>query len=100
MTARFVRAMQSKYSVDTKRVYGTGQSIGAMTVMTLAAAHPDLFTAEMIVSGQWDPAELEGLTKAKFVYTAAGGDAKASGGQTVVETILKKAGVAYSAHDT
>jgi predicted peptidase len=95
LTARFVAAMEKTYSVDTSRVYGTGQSMGAMTVMTLAAEHPDLFTAEMIVSGQWDPAQLTGLAKAKFVYTAAGGDEKASGGQTDVEAILKSAGVAY-----
>jgi len=95
MTARLVEYIEDKYSVDTDRVYGTGQSMGAMTVMYLAAEHPDLFAAEMIVSGQWDPSTLANLADEKFVYFAAGGDENATGGQTDVEAILKDADVEY-----
>jgi hypothetical protein len=40
MTARLVAAVQEEYSVDPDRVYGTGQSMGCMTVMYLAASTP------------------------------------------------------------
>ncbi|MBF4615703.1 alpha/beta hydrolase-fold protein [Curtobacterium sp. VKM Ac-1376] len=95
MTARLLASIEDEYSVDTDRVYGTGQSMGAMTVMYLAAEHPDLFAAEMIVSGQWDPSTLDGLADENFVYFAAGGDENASGGQTDVQAILKDADVGY-----
>jgi predicted peptidase len=95
MTARLVAAVQDEYSVDPDRVYGTGQSMGAMTVMYLAAQYPDLFAAELIVSGQWDPTQLEGLAGETFTYTAAGGDENASGGQGDVEGLLDEAGVPY-----
>jgi len=96
MTRRLVQSVSSTYSVDPTRVYGTGQSMGAMTVMSLAATYPDLFAAELIVSGQWDITQLQGLAGETFTYTAAGGDENASGGQTDVQAMLDTAGVAYS----
>ncbi|MDN3312194.1 alpha/beta hydrolase-fold protein [Microbacterium oryzae] len=96
MTARLVEDLTGEYAVDTDRVYGTGQSMGAMTIMYLAAQYPDLFAAEMIVSGQWDITQLSGLADETFVYTAAAGDEKASTGQTDVEAMLDAAGVSYN----
>jgi len=95
MTARLLADVEANYSVDTDRVYGTGQSMGAMTVMYLAATYPDLFAAELIVSGQWDISVLSALADEQFLYFAAGGDENASGGQTDVEALLDSAGVAY-----
>jgi predicted peptidase len=97
MTARLIGSLTSEYAVDLDRVYGTGQSMGAMTIMYLAAQYPDLFAAEMIVSGQWDASELAGLAGENFVYTAAAGDEKASTGQAEVEQLLTDAGVSYNA---
>lgn len=67
--------------MDSSRIYGTGQSVRAMTVMYLAAQHPELFAAELIVSGQWDLTALEALTGENFLYFAVSGDVKVSGGQ-------------------
>lgn len=96
MTARLVEAVSSEYSVDPDRVYGTGQSMGCMTVMALAAAHPELFAAELFVSGQWDITQLENLTDETFFYIAAAGDENASGGQAEVQQMLDDAGVSYN----
>ncbi|WP_030616247.1 alpha/beta hydrolase-fold protein [Streptomyces fulvoviolaceus] len=97
MTPRLLSSVASKYSVDPERIYGTGQSMGCMTVMYLAAKHPDLFAAELFVSGQWEISQLTNLAKEKFFYIAAGGDDKASVGQTEVQKMLKSAGVSYQA---
>ena len=97
MTARLVESLTSEYAVDPDRVYGTGQSMGAMTTMYLAAQYPDLYAAELIVSGQWDVSALAGLATETFVYTAAAGDDKASTGQAEVEQMLTDAGVSFSA---
>jgi predicted peptidase len=95
LTSRLLADVSSTYAVDPARVYGTGQSMGCMTVIYLAAKHPGLFAAELFVSGQWDVSVLGNLAKEKFFYIAAGGDAKASGGQKDVEGVLDKAGVSY-----
>ena len=95
LTARFVKWVQGEYAVDPKRVYATGQSMGCMTLMYLAANHPALFTAELFVSGQWQVSALAGLSKQKFFYIAAGGDENSTGGQKDVEALLTKDGVNY-----
>lgn len=83
----------NKYSVDKKRVYGTGQSMGCMTVMNLAAKNPNLFTATLLVSGQGDIATLSPLATQKFFYIAAAGDEKASAGQQEVYDLLTRKGL-------
>lgn len=95
MTARFMESIEDKYSVDDELVYGTGQSMGCMAILDLAAKYPDLFAAELLVSGQWDKSRLEGLVAEKFFYIAAGGDTRSTGGQRDLEALLKKAKVPY-----
>lgn len=95
MTARLLDDVEENYSVDTDRVYGTGQSMGCMTVMYLAAQHPELFAAELLVSGQWDASDLANLAEEEFLYFAAAGDENASGGQSDVQGLLEESGVSY-----
>lgn len=95
LTGRFVTWLKTKYSVDTKKVYGTGQSMGCMTCLYLAGKYTDMFAAELFVSGQWDVSVLTKLTKAKFFYIAAGGDSKSTGGQSDVENLLKTNNVPF-----
>ena len=84
LTSRFVKWAMSSYSIDTSRVYATGQSMGCMTWLILSAQNPGLFTACLFVSGQWDITALQGLCEQKFVYVASLGDDKASKGQQEV----------------
>ncbi len=95
LTARLVRHIASSYAVDQHRIYGTGQSMGCMTVMYLAAQHPDLFAATLLVDGQWDIAALGGLVSQTFLYVAAGGDDKALGGLEDVRHMLDQKNIAY-----
>jgi len=96
MTVRLLQSVESKYSVDQKKIYATGQSMGCMIFMYLAAEHPDLFAAEMFVDGQWDITKLKGLESQKFFYFAAEGDEKASAGQKEVTDMLTADGSKYS----
>ena len=84
LTERFVRWAVQNYSIDTSRVYATGQSMGCMTWLILSSQNPGLFTACLFVSGQWDITALQGLREQKFVYAASLGDDKASKGQQEV----------------
>lgn len=81
IAARLVESVAAEYNADPDRLYATGQSMGCMTLMVISAQHPDLFAAQLFVSGQWDVAELTPLADQTFFYTAAAGDAKASQGQ-------------------
>jgi len=96
MTVRLLQSVESKYNVDQKKIYATGQSMGCMIFMYLAAEHPDLFAAELFVDGQWDISKLTGLESQKFFYFAAEGDEKASAGQKEVTDMLTGAGIKFS----
>ncbi len=92
-TKNLIDEISNKYTVDTNRIYATGQSMGCMTMLVLASRYPDLFAAELFVSGQWKIDELTNLKSQKFFYIVAGGDQKASAGQEEVYNMLTSAGV-------
>lgn len=92
-----LKSIQGKYSIDSKRLYGTGQSMGGMTMFYLNSTHPNLFAATLYVSSQWEVSQLSALKNQKFFYIAAGGDSNASTGQSNVKSMLKKANKKYSA---
>ena len=98
LTGRFVRWAVENYSVDPSRVYATGQSMGCMTFLVLAAENPEMFTACLFVSGQWDIRQLEGLKAQKFIYIASAGDDKASAGQKEVIDLFRRSGVPFVWH--
>lgn len=91
-----INSLTEKYSIDTNRLYTTGQSMGCMTSLYLNSKYPDLFAASLFVSGQWDVSVLKPLEDAAFFYITAGGDAKASGGQDEVMDMLEQDGISFS----
>ena len=95
-TERLIRGLMSGFKVDNNRIYVTGQSMGCMTFLYLAAQYPDLFAAEIFVSGQWNVAQLEGLRYQKFFYITAEGDQRASAGQNALIQLFKARRVPYS----
>ena len=95
-TENLVRALIAGFKIDPDRVYATGQSMGCMTFLYLASQRPDLFAAEIFVSGQWDVRQLEGLKLQKFFYITAEGDQKASTGQRAVMKMFKENRVPFS----
>lgn len=88
-TGNLIRALIAGFKADPDRVYVTGQSMGCMTFLLLAAKNPDLFAAEIFVSGQWDIRELMNLKYQKFFYITAEGDQKASNGQKALMKMFK-----------
>ena len=96
LTERFVRWAVENYGIDDERVYVTGQSMGCMTWLILSAQNPELFTACLFVSGQWDISALRGLTAQKFIYAASLGDDKASKGQQEVIDMFTAEGIPFA----
>ncbi len=95
LTKRYIDYMSSEYAVDTKRIYGTGQSMGCMTTLILASEYPDLYAACMFVDGQWDISTLTGLENQTFVYFAAEDDTNAWNGAQEVMAMFDTDSVSY-----
>lgn len=96
LTPRMIQSIVDTYSIDTDRLYVTGQSMGCMMFLDLTAEYPDMFAAEMFVSGQWDIDILQPLETQKFFYIVSAGDDKASTGQAEVIDMFTDDGVPFS----
>ena len=96
VAVRALKSLTEEYSIDTDRIYTTGQSMGCMSSLYLNSTYPDLFAASLYVSGQWDISVLSVLENQKFFYVTAGGDEKASGGQDEVMALFDQDGTSYS----
>lgn len=95
-TENLVRALIAGFRVDPDRVYATGQSMGCMTFLVMAAKNPDLFAAELFVGGQWDIRALDGLKGQKFFYVVAEGDKRASTGQKALMSLFRNSKIPFS----
>lgn len=94
--ARLIRSLTEEYSIDTDRIYTTGQSMGGMTSFYLNTAYPDLFAASLFVGSQWDNSILDVLEDKKFFYIVAAGDPRASEGQAGLKAVFDADQAAYS----
>ncbi len=93
---RLLRSLTETYSIDTDRIYTTGQSMGGMTSFHLSIAYPDFFAAYLFVESQWDTGLLQGLENERFFYIVSAGDPKASAGQAELLLRFDADGAAYS----
>ena len=93
---RLIRFLTEQYSIDTDRIYTTGQSMGGMTSFYLNTAYPDLFAASLFVGSQWDNSILNVLEDKKFFYIVAAGDPRASEGQAGLKAVFDEDQAVYS----
>ena len=93
---RLIRFLTEQYSIDTDRIYTTGQSMGGMTSFYLNTAYPDLFAASLFVGSQWDNSILSVLEDKDFFYIVAAGDPRASEGQAGLKAVFDEDQAVYS----
>lgn len=96
LTKRLIDSVAGSYAVDASRIYGTGQSMGCMTILILASEHPDLYAGCMFVDGQWDVSTLKGLEGQRFVYFAAEDDERAFAGMGEVMAMFDTDSAPYA----
>ncbi|MCD8179811.1 MAG: hypothetical protein LUE98_21385 [Tannerellaceae bacterium] len=96
MTIRLLHSIVDKYSIDSNRIYTTGQSMGGMMSMYFNIVHPDLFAASLFVGCQWDTSKMQGFANDKFFYIVAAGDEKAPKGMAALKEVLENEGAKIS----
>jgi len=80
------------YSVDTDRMYTTGQSMGGMMSIVMNFKYPDLFAATYFVACQWDASLTAPMAKNKMWTVVSTGDMKAYPGWNAITEVLSKNG--------
>jgi len=76
-TVELVKEITRKYSIDEKRIYGTGQSMGCMMLCEINIRYPDLFGGCLLVAGQWNPETISLCKDKNFWIIVSQGDEKA-----------------------
>lgn len=82
----------SKYSIDEKKLYAIGQSMGGMMAIVMNYKYPELFAASYLVACQWNPKEVSTMAKNNLWITVSTGDAKAYPGMNAITSELIKRG--------
>lgn len=73
-TIALIRDLQTRYAIDPKRIYTTGQSMGCMSSIVMLLKEPDLFAGALLVAGKWNPALMEPLDRQNIWIISCEGD--------------------------
>ncbi len=95
-TINLIGALAREYSIDTKRLYTTGQSGGCMMSIAMDIKYPGFFAASFLVAGQWDPALVKPLASQKLWILVSQDDDKAFPGQNAITAVLQAEGAKIS----
>lgn len=77
-TIALLKDLQQRYSIDPKRIYTTGQSMGCMSSIVLLLKEPNLFAAGLLVAGKWNPQLMKPLDKQNLWIISCEGDASSN----------------------
>lgn len=73
-TIALLKELQMRYSIDPKRIYTTGQSMGCMSSIVMMLKEPDLFAGALLVAGKWIPALMGPLANQNLWIISCEGD--------------------------
>lgn len=88
------------YSVDTSRIYGTGQSQGGMTNIAISDKYPELFAAQLLVACQWNVDEMAVLKDKNLWIVVCEGDTKAFPGMNAAVERWESLGAKVARNET
>lgn len=77
-TIALLKDLQKRYSIDSKRIYTTGQSMGCMSSIVMMLKEPDLFAGALLVAGKWNPSLMGPLNKQNIWIISCEGDASSN----------------------
>lgn len=85
-TINLLEYLKTQYSIDSDRIYTTGQSMGCMLSYLLMSTHSNEFAAGYLVAGQWDKNVISPMAKKPLWLVSCTGDTKSTAG---AETALQ-----------
>ena len=91
-----IKDICKNYSIDTDRIYTTGQSMGGILSFFYATYFNDIFAAYMPVGSQFDNNMVKRLKDRNIIYLVSEGDTKASEGMSKLKNLLDEENTKYS----
>lgn len=92
-TIHLVQQLCQEYSIDTDRLYNTGQSMGGMTSIAMDVKYPDFFAGSYLVASKWNEAVTSPLGRQHIWAVVSQGDPGASPSMEKIMANLEKEGV-------
>jgi predicted peptidase len=96
LAVELVEAIQKEFSIDPKRLYITGLSMGGYGTWDIITRHPDMFAAAVPICGGGDSAQMEKIAKMPIWVFHGGKDpvVRPERSRELVEAIKKAGGEA------
>lgn len=91
-TIELLAELQKSYSVDSSRIYTTGQSMGCMSSIVLMLKQPDLFAGALLVAGKWLPELMPPLANQNIWIISCEGDGHSNELQSKAVELWRNAG--------
>lgn len=91
-TIHLIQSLCQTYSIDTRRIYNTGQSMGGMTSIAMDVKYPHFFAASYLIACKWNAAVTAPLASQPLWTVICEGDAGAYPSMTEILGNLEKAG--------
>jgi len=91
-TINLIRALSKQYSIDTARIFTTGQSGGGMMSIAMNIKYPDFFAASFLVACQWDASLVAPMAQNRLFIVVSQDDGKAFPGQNAITEALEGEG--------
>ena len=88
-----IDSIRVTYTIDPRRFYGTGQSMGCMALMEMGIRYPTMFAGLLLVAGQWDPSRIDAVKDVPIWALVAEDDSRAFKGMSSCMEALETAGV-------
>lgn len=95
-TIALLKDLQTHYSINPKRIYVTGQSMGCMSSIVMMLKEPDLFAGALLVAGKWDPSLMEPLARQNIWIISCEGDTSSNSLQGEAVELWRNRGYAVS----
>jgi len=95
ITMNLILSIINKYNIDNNRIYITGQSMGASTILYLLAKYQDFFTASLIIESNSIFKELLHLIKTPFTYFTTSGSEKALNIENIIIKYYDESNTTY-----
>ncbi|WP_319498761.1 prolyl oligopeptidase family serine peptidase [uncultured Cohaesibacter sp.] len=91
-TINLIKALTEQYSIDTSKLYTTGQSGGGMLSIAMNIKYPDFFAASFLVACQWDASLVAPMMNNRLFILVSQDDSKAFPGQNAITEALEAEG--------
>jgi predicted peptidase len=91
-TINLIKSLTESYSIDTERLYTTGQSGGGMMSIAMNIKYPDFFAASFLVACQWDASLVAPMAGNRLFIIVSQDDNKAFPGQNAITEALEVEG--------